>query len=101
MVERPALFALVQAGRIDGGRARAAEEEALEVQYTLFPPLHDPLAQPYPVDVPDDDGRLLACLAHRRLGIFLAGIDQAADHHPEWVTEGIGWVVDRRIVHLE
>jgi hypothetical protein len=35
------------------------------------------------------------------VGVVLAGIDHAADHHPERVVVRVGRVVDRRIVDLE
>src|SRR5690348_4961889 len=60
MAAGPAAFALVESGRIDLGRAGAAEEEPLLVQYVLAAPAHAALALPHPVDGPfDHDSGLL------------------------------------------
>ena len=40
-------------------------------------------------------------LAHGGLGEILAGIDHAADHHPERVVERMAGIEHRRIVDLE
>src|SRR5205809_1419499 len=102
VIERPALLALVEAGGVDRTGCGAGEEEALAMQHLALAPLHDALALPHPADLAVDRKRgLLAGLADGGVGIVFAGIDQAADHHPERVAERIGRVVDRGIVHPE
>ena len=89
-------------GRIDLGAVGMGEEEALLVQDVAAAPAHAALARPHPARRVDHRQlRLFARLAHGGLGEILAGIDHAADHHPERVVERMGGIEHRGIVHLE
>src|SRR5262245_33226320 len=102
MTARPTALALVEAGGVDLGAIGAGQEEALLVQHVLAAPAHAAFARPDPARRIDHrQPGLLLRLTDSGVGVFLAGIDEAADHYPERVEVRVGRIVDAGIVDVE
>ena len=102
MATRPAPLLLVEPRHVDFSAVGAGQEEAFLVQNVFAAPAHAALARPHPARRVDHrQFGLLAGLAHGRLGIILARIDHAADHHPERIEERLGRIEYLGIVDVE
>src|SRR5438552_2972018 len=78
MAARPAALLGVETRGVDGGRAGAADEEALAVHDVPVAPVHLALACPHPLHAVDHQAGLLARLADGGVLERLTGIDAAA-----------------------